>query len=76
MHARLRELRSGEVAFVERVQANEASAKRLADMGFIHGARLEMLRPGRPCIIRVEDTYVGLGEPFQRSILIGPSNVE
>jgi Fe2+ transport system protein FeoA len=61
-------LRSGEVAVVERIAAANSAAKRLADLGFIQGARLEMVRPGVPCIVRINETCVGLGRDHQTSI--------
>ena len=69
--ASLEALGSGEVAFVDRITASAGAAKRLADMGFVRGARLEMVRPGVPCIVRVGGTCVGLGHDHQLSIRLG-----
>ena len=43
-------------------------AKRLADMGFVRGALVEMIRTGKPCLVRIGSTCVGLGADHQRSI--------
>ena len=61
-------LRPGEVGMVKRVVATNGAAKRLADLGFVRGARLEMVRPGVPCIVRINETCVGLGRDHQTSI--------
>ena len=52
------------------IRADAASAKRLADIGFVPGTRVEMVRRGSPCIVRVNGTGVGLGAAHQRSILL------
>ena len=51
---------------------SQAAAKRLADMGFVRGARIEMVRPGSPCIVRLNGIFVGLGQGHQKSILVSP----
>ncbi len=45
-------------------------AKRLADMGFVRGARLQMIRPGNPCIVSLERTRMGLGIGYQANIAV------
>ncbi len=65
---RLATLKGGESAFVREVSASASQAKRLADMGFVRGARIEMIRAGNPCIVRIEDARIGLGIPHQDSI--------
>jgi Fe2+ transport system protein FeoA len=66
----LHELPLGGVARVKAVEVAQNAAKRLADMGFVRGAVVEMIRPGRPCLVRIGGTYVGLGVEHQRSIRI------
>jgi len=63
-------LGSGEAGFVCRVTIEPRLAKRLADLGFIAGARVEMIRPGRPCIVRINGTRVGLGRGFQERVFV------
>jgi len=58
------------VGTVDTVEATRATAKRLADMGFVRGATVEMLRPGKPCLVRIGRTCVGLGLEHQGSILL------
>lgn len=63
---------SGDVARVAGVEAAQTAAKRLADMGFVRGAVVEMVRPGKPCLVRIGGTYVGLGLENQNSVLVEP----
>ena len=66
----LPDLRSGDVGTIAAINGSSASAKRLADMGFVRGACIEMLRPGVPCIVRVAGMHVGLGAAYQEAILL------
>jgi Fe2+ transport system protein FeoA len=67
---RLSGLKTGEAAAIVSIAATQAAAKRLADMGFVRGAVVEMIRPGRPCLVRIGATCVGLGIDHQRSIVV------
>ena len=67
-HRNAMSLRAGEVGVIRRISAANGSAKRLADMGFVRGAGLEMIRPGEPCIVRIDGLCVGLGREHQDSI--------
>jgi len=71
--ARLGSLRGGDVATIAGVDSSQLAAKRLADMGFIPGVQVEMLRPGKPCLVRVNGICLGLGLGHQESILLGES---
>ncbi len=64
-------LTAGQTGIVDRISAGQSLSKRLADLGFVRGARLEMIRPGVPCIVGIEGTRVGLGWAHQASILLG-----
>ena len=64
----LDQLLPGAVAEVCCVSGARVSAKRLSDMGFVRGVRVEMIRPGRPCIVRIGGVRVGLGKENQASI--------
>lgn len=63
-------LSRGDVATVARISSELATAKRLADMGFLRGATVTVLRRGRPCIVRVGRTCVGLGLELQRCVIV------
>lgn len=46
-------LRPGEVADIWEVVGPVEQVRRLQELGFRHGARLEMVRGGSPCIVRI-----------------------
>ena len=58
-------MRAGQRGTVTEVSVSEAAAKRLADLGFLPGARVEMIQPGAPCILRIGGARVGLGSAHQ-----------
>ena len=58
-------LQTGEVAIVAGINASSRRVKRLADMGFVNGVPVEMMRPGRPCIVRVGGVCLALGHAHQ-----------
>ena len=64
----LRTLKRGDTATIVAILGAQVTAKRLADMGFVNGAMVEMLRPGAPCIIRLHGTCIALGAVYQASI--------
>ena len=66
-------LRAGDVGVIDSIVAPCGTGKRLADMGFVRGARVEMVRPGAPCIVRLDATCVGLGQAHQTSIRLSPA---
>ena len=66
----LPDLYGGDVATIARINGSRVAGKRLADMGFIRGARVEMLKRGDPCIVRLDGTCVGLGTAYQEAIVL------
>ena len=70
IHDSVRDLRRGDVRVVVGIRTDPALGKRLADIGFVPGTRVEMVRPGSPCIVRINGTGVGLGTAHQRAILL------
>ncbi len=70
------QLRAGESGIIWAIDATRPSAKRLADMGFVQGANVVMIRPGRPCILRIDERYVGLGLALQACIHLASSAPE
>ena len=63
-------LSRGEAATIARISAEQSTAKRLADIGFVSGAMITVLRRGRPCLVRIGRTSVGLGLGLQRCVVI------
>lgn len=65
-------LSAGDAGVIDRINSRQRAAKRLADMGFVRGATLEMVRPGQPCIVRIGGVCVGLGAAHQAAIQLTP----
>ncbi len=63
-------LRAGESGTIAAVSAANGVGKRLADIGFVRGAVIRMLHPGRNCIVCVDQTRLGLGEAVQTTVLV------
>lgn len=69
-HNLLRLLKHNESAVIVKIQTSHVATKRLADIGFVQGTRVIMVRPGKPCIVKINSMTVGLGEALQNSILV------
>jgi len=67
---RLVDLGNGERATVAGIEADHPAAKRLADLGFVPGAPVQMLHAGLNCIVLIYQTRLGLGRGLQRSITL------
>ncbi len=70
----LRQLRVGDSAYVSAIDNHRTGAKRLADLGFVDGASITMVRCGKPCIVRIDDRLVGLGLGHQEVILLSAAS--
>lgn len=66
----VRGLEPGDSSTIVGIAAEHGSAKRLADMGFVAGARVRMVRRGNPCIVGIGGTFVGLGAANQTCVLV------
>ena len=67
----LPQLEAGEFGTIYSIDGSGLRSKRLADMGFVRGARLTMIRPGEPCLVRLGGRCVGLGLGHQENIQLG-----
>ena len=72
----VRSLKSGRSSTIVGIAAEHLSAKRLADMGFVTGVRVKMIRRGNPCIVGIGGTFVGLGAANQTCVLVEPMEQE
>lgn len=72
-HRRLAQLAARDTAIVVGIEAEETNAKRLADLGFVAGVRVQMIRRGTPCIVLLDGTRIGLGKEHQRAIWTAPA---
>ena len=68
------DLKAGDFGLIASINGARFSAKRLADLGFVRGAKVTMVRPGAPCIVRIDGRCVGLGAAHQTDPR-GPGNV-
>jgi ferrous iron transport protein A len=63
---------SGEWAEVAEVSGEPAWVGRLAELGVRTGSRVQVLRPGRPCILRVEGCRLSVRPGRDTQILVRP----
>ncbi|MBG0775914.1 MAG: ferrous iron transport protein A [Desulfovibrionaceae bacterium] len=70
--ATLIEMRPGERAKVGEVRCAVRDAARLASMGMVAGARLEMIRNGRSgaVLVEVRRTFLALGRQVAREVRV------
>ena len=72
----VRGLKTGRSGVIVGINAEHLYAKRLADMGFVTGAKVRMIRRGNPCIVGIGGTFVGLGAANQACVLVEHSEGE
>ena len=68
-------LRSGERATVAAVVGAGDACRRVAELGFQEGATVEMVRPGEPCILRIDGAKFCLRLAGACRILVEPFHV-
>lgn len=68
----LSSLRRGEVASVWRLIGTPESVRRLHELGLRDGARIEIIRGGSPCIIRLEGSTLCFRDDEQVRVLVSP----
>lgn len=73
MNQPLPNLKRGQAGIIAGIDAAQPTAKRLADLGFVSGIRITMVRPGKPCIVRIDGRFVGLGASCQQIIRVVPN---
>ncbi len=64
----------GQLGQIESVDAPPRLARRLAEMGITPGATVEMLRPGGPCIVRINQTRLSLSRLLQSQVRVAPAS--
>jgi Fe2+ transport system protein FeoA len=65
-------LGAGCTAVVDSVLGISAHAQRLREMGLRDGARVQMIQPGNPCLIRLGDQRLGFRGADLMSVLVRP----
>ncbi|HEX4416163.1 MAG TPA: FeoA family protein [Lacipirellulaceae bacterium] len=63
-------LRRGQIAEVGQLVGAPEQIRRLEELGLRTGARLEMIRSGAPCIIRVEGSKLCVREDANSRVLV------
>ena len=65
-------IESGQWAEVAEVSGEPAWVGRLGELGVRTGTRLQVLQPGRPCILRIGGCRLSLRSDWDAQILVRP----
>ena len=65
-------LACGQVAEVQQLVGPSEHVRRLEELGLRSGARIEMVRGGSPCIIRIGDSRICFRDDAQVRVLVAP----
>jgi ferrous iron transport protein A len=65
-------LRRGEVAEIAQLVGSPENIRRLEELGLRGGARLEIVRAGSPCIVRVAGTTLCFRQDELLRVLVTP----
>ena len=68
-------LRRGEVAEVTQVVGSPEQVRRLEELGLLAGARLEMIRGGSPCIVRVGGATLCVRDDDLLRVIVTPRKI-
>jgi Fe2+ transport system protein FeoA len=66
----LRSLRAGQAGRVCRLTGNDDLVHRLRELGLRVGARVQMIQPGNPCIIRLDGQKFGFRADGAARVLV------
>jgi len=69
----LRSLRAGQSGRVARLTGNDELVHRLRELGLRVGARIQMIQPGNPCIIRLDGQKFGFRADGAARVLVRPA---
>ena len=67
------QLAAGASAIVAAVVGGAELVHRLHEMGLRHGARIEMVQPGSPCIVKLDHQKLGFRSDDLLSVLVQPN---
>ena len=70
--APLSALQIGEIGQVHSIAGTSEFVRRLAELGLSSGARIEMLRPGSTCILRINDAKLCVRSDELLQVMIAP----
>ena len=60
----------GQLGRIEEINGPARVTRRLAEMGVTPGVTVEMLRPGGPCILRVNRTRLSMSRDLQAHVRV------
>jgi ferrous iron transport protein A len=69
----LNRLRPGQCARIQRIVGRAEDVHRLEEFGFCQGTKIQMFRPGNPCIIRLAGSKVCLRADDLLRVLVTPA---
>lgn len=69
----LKTLRAGQSGRVARLLGSDDLVHRLRELGLRVGARIQMVQPGNPCIIRLDGQKLGFRADGAAGVLVRPS---
>ena len=70
----LHELAAGQTAYISHIVGQVDHVHRLEELGLRRGMRIEMFRPGNPCIIRMAGNKVCLRADHLLNVLVTASD--
>jgi ferrous iron transport protein A len=65
-------LAAGQIADIQQLDGPPEHVRRFEELGLRAGARIEIVRAGSPCIIRVGDSRLCFREDSQVRVLVAP----
>ncbi len=68
----LNHLHTGQCALIHNIQGHPDHVHRLEEFGLLGGTRIEMFRPGSPCIIRLAGNKICLRADELLNIMVEP----
>ena len=66
-------LAAGQAARVDQLLGSPGDVHRLQEMGLRHGAWIEMVQPGSPCIVRLDGSKLCLRDANLFQVLVQPA---
>lgn len=67
-------LNAGEAGLIRELDGSQDFVKRLCEMGLSHGAEIQMISPGSPCIIAVRHQRISLRGDDELAIYVEPQS--
>lgn len=72
----LQDLRPGQIAHIDSLDGVADQLRRLREIGLRQGSRIEMIRPGCPCIIRLDGSKLCYRGCHRTRIMVRPTSTD